>query len=87
MPAQANPTISSQQHAYPSLVDPRESNLPYPLHPSAAIVPASVYPELGNYMGLEFNEQTLRDNMPEYVHGTQPVAIRPPVNISFNNNA
>ena len=79
MPSQANPTISSQQHAYPSLADPRESNLPYPLHPSAAIVPASVYPELGNYMGLEFDNQTLRDNMPEYLPGAQQVAIRPPV--------
>ena len=84
MPAQSNPApLAPQQQAtaYPSLNqgnDPRESNLPYPLHPTAAIVPANVYPELGGYMGLEFNEQTIRDNMPEYLAGQQ-VAIPPPV--------
>ena len=84
MPAQSNPAPSVPQQqatAYPSLNqgnDPRESNLTYPLHPTAAIVPANVYPELGGYMGLEFNEQTIRDNMPEYLAGQQ-VAIPPPV--------
>ena len=80
MPAQPNVAPPSQQNTYPSIVpgnDPREADLPYPLHPSAAIVPANVYPELGGYMGLEFNEQTLRDNMPEY--SQQQLAFRPPV--------
>jgi len=50
--------------------------LPYPLHPSAPGMPESVYPGLSTYMGLEFDEQTIRDNMPEYLGGgalmTQP---------------
>jgi len=87
MPVQSNPTpLAPQQQAtaYPSLNqgnDPREANLPYPLHPTAAIVPANVYPELGGYMGLEFNEQTIRDNMPEYLAGQQ-VAIPPPTQVA-----
>lgn len=84
MPAQPDVAPPSQQNAYPSVFpgnDTREANLPYPLHPSAAIVPANVYPELGGYMGLEFNEETLRDNMPEYLSGTQQVAVRPPVSV------
>ena len=88
MPAQPNVAPPLQQNTYPSIApgnDPREANLPYSLHPSAAIVPANVYPELGGYMGLEFNEQTLRDNMPEYLSGSQQVAVRPPV--SIHNNA
>lgn len=84
MPAQPNVAPPLQQNTYPSIApgnDPREANLPYSLHPSAAIVPANVYPELGGYMGLEFNEQTLRDNMPEYLSGSQQVVVRPPVSI------
>lgn len=83
MPAQPNVAPPSQQNTYPSIVpgnDPREADLPYPLHPSAAIVPANVYPELGGYMGLEFNEQTLRDNMPEY--SQQQLAFRPPTQVA-----
>ena len=83
MPAQSNMAQQQPQTTYPTLSqgnDQREANLPYPLHPTAAIVPANVYPELGGYMGLEFNEQTIRDNMPEYLPGQQ-VAIPPPVSV------
>lgn len=27
-----------------------------------------MYPELGNYMGLELSEAVLRENMPEYLN-------------------
>ena len=78
---------SAPQQGYPSLTPASEANLPYPLHPSAAIVPASMYPGLGNYMGLEFNEQTIRDNMPEYLAGAQQqVRVRPPVSKYRDNN-
>lgn len=51
-----------QSPAYP----PNESTLPsYPQEPPSA--PGYVYPELNSYMGLEFDEQTLRENMPEYI--------------------
>ena len=85
MPAQTIHVPSSQQPAYPTVpaTDPREAHLPYPLHPTAAIVPANVYPELGGYMGMEFTEQTIRDNMPEYLPGSHQVAVRPPVGVYF----
>lgn len=85
MPAQTIHVPSSQQHAYPTVpaTDPREAHLPYPLHPTAAIVPASVYPELGGYMGMEFTEQTIRDNMPEYLSGSHQVAVRPPTQVGL----
>ena len=83
MPAQVNPPSSSNRPVYPSIAsshDPREDNLPYSLHPTAAAVPANVYPELGGYMGMEFDEQTIRQNMPEYLPNTQQqVAVRPQV--------
>ena len=84
MPPQPNQSFPPQQQPLYPTTQSAEANLPYPLHPTAAIVPASVYPELGNYMGLEFNEQILRDNMPEYLSnhsGGQQVATRPPVSI------
>jgi len=84
MPAQSTITQQQPQTTYPTLSqgnDQREANLPYPLHPTAAIVPANVYPELGGYMGLEFNEQTIRDNMPEYLPGQQ-VVIPPPTQVA-----
>ena len=91
MPAQSTtaPLAPQQpQTGYPSLSqgnDPREANLPYPIHPTAAIVPANVYPELGGYMGLEFNEQTIHDNMPEYLPG-QEISVNPPVStLSLTN--
>ena len=83
MPAQVNPPSSSNRPVYPSVAsshDPRENNLPYSLHPTAAAVPANVYPELGGYMGMEFDEQTIRQNMPEYLpNAQQQVAVRPQV--------
>ena len=87
MPAQVNPAPSSSNRpAYPSVVassnDPREANLPYSLHPTAAAVPANVYPELGGYMGMEFDEQTIRQNMPEYLPNVQQqIAVRPQVSL------
>jgi len=90
MPAQSTtaPLAPQQpQTAYPSLSqgnDPREANLPYPIHPTAAIVPANVYPELGGYMGLEFNEQTIRDNMPEYLPG-QEISVQPPTQVGVSS--
>ena len=86
MPAQVNPPSSSNRPVYPSVAsshDPRENNLPYSLHPTAAAVPANVYPELGGYMGMEFDEQTIRQNMPEYLPNVQQqVAVRPQVSFS-----
>ena len=83
MPAQVTPSSSSNRPVYPSVAssnDPREDNLPYSLHPTAAAVPANVYPELGGYMGMEFDEQTIRQNMPEYLpNAQQQVAVRPQV--------
>ena len=83
MPAQVDPPSLSNRPAYPSVPssnDPREDNLPYSLHPTAAAVPANVYPELGGYMGMEFDEQTIRQNMPEYLpNAQQQVAVRPQV--------
>ena len=84
MPPQPNQTLPSQQLPFSATTQSREANLPYPLHPTASIVPASVYPGLGDYMGLEFNEQTVRDNMPEYLtaySGGQQVATLPSVSI------
>lgn len=46
-----------------------QQQLPYPLHPSAPGMPESMYPGLSTYMGLEFDEQTIRENMPEYLGG------------------
>ena len=86
MPAQVNPPSSSNRPVYPSVAsshDPREDNLPYSLHPTAAAVPANVYPALGGYMGMEFDEQTIRQNMPEYLPNVQQqVAVRPQVSFS-----
>ena len=63
-----------QSPAYP----PNESTLPsYPQEPPSA--PGYVYPELNSYMGLEFDEQTLRENMPEYISA---VATLPSQNVS-----
>lgn len=43
--------------------------------PSApAYVPSAsgmLYPSLGNYMGLELNEETIAQNMPEYALATR----------------
>ena len=56
--------------------------MPYSLHPTAAAVPANVYPELGGYMGMEFDEQTIRQNMPEYLPNVQQqIAVRPQVSL------
>lgn len=41
------------------------SSLPYPLHPSHSA--GIAYPALGEYMGLEFTDEILAVNMPEYL--------------------
>lgn len=42
-----------------------------PAIPSAPVyvpsAPSALYPSLGDYMGLELNEETIAQNMPEYV--------------------
>ena len=57
--------------------------LPYPLHPSAPGMPESVYPGLSTYMGLEFDEQTIRENMPEYLGGGALMTLP---NVSLDTN-
>ena len=57
--------------------------LPYPPNPSAypqipsnASGNGSVYPGLGDYMGLELSEDVIRENMPEYLVVPQaPVSL------------
>lgn len=43
--------------------------------PSAPIyvpsAPSMLYPSLGDYMGLELNEETIAQNMPEYALATR----------------
>lgn len=48
---------------------PRTADLPYPTAVTSMPVPmgASVYPSLGDYMGLELSEEVLSQNMPEYL--------------------
>lgn len=55
--ANAPPTAAAQQAA---------KDVPYPLHPSGPGF-SSVYPTLNSFMGMEFNEATIRENMPEYL--------------------
>jgi len=50
--------------AYGSQQQPQQ--LPYPMQPQGS---DSMYPGLSTYMGLEFDEQTIRENMPEYLGG------------------
>ena len=50
--------------AYGSQEQPQQ--LPYPMQPQGS---DSMYPGLSTYMGLEFDEQTIRENMPEYLGG------------------
>merc|ERR1711994_779734 len=59
--------------------------LPYPPNPSAypqipsnASGNGSVYPGLGDYMGLELSEDVIRENMPEYL-----VVPQAPVSLLF----
>ena len=72
-------------HQSPAPNPPNESTLPsYPQEPPSA--PGYVYPELNSYMGLEFDEQTLRENMPEYISAgggsANAVAPLPSQNVS-----
>jgi len=56
------------------------ATLPYPLHPSAPGF-SSVYPALNSFMGMEFDEHTIRENMPEYLQVYQTaVATAQPSN-------
>ena len=82
---QAAAAAASIFHQSPAPYPPNESTLPsYPQEPPSA--PGYVYPELNSYMGLEFDEQTLRENMPEYISAgggsANAVAALPSQNVS-----
>ncbi len=62
--------------AYPP-VPSSDAGTPYPPMPTAAEGP--VYPGLAEYMGLEFSESVIRENMPEYLLP----AVRNPVRSSL----
>lgn len=71
------------------MVKAQMENVPYPITYNAAMpLPyngepannggsAAVYPSLGDYMGLELNETTIKENMPEYA---QQLALYQQVN-------
>lgn len=50
------------QYAIPVPIEPAIPSAPVYV-PSA---PSALYPSLGDYMGLELNEETIAQNMPEY---------------------
>lgn len=52
--------------AAPAAASSRSEQLPYPLSPNQAMM-SSMYPGLADYMGLEFTENIIRENMPEYL--------------------
>ena len=89
--AAAATAATAAASAPPAVAVPQQQQLPYPLHPSGPGMPESMYPGLSSYMGLEFDEQTIRENMPEYLGGgggalmpQQNVRLRQPSNrISF----
>jgi len=88
--AQAAASGAASSAGYPQ---PYSSGYPQPTtaYPPLAAMPtaptasvtgypadATVYPELNSYMGLEFDEQTIRANMPEYlVAPVQNTQIQP----------
>jgi len=50
---------------------PIESTIPSAPAYSVPSAPNMLYPSLGDYMGLELNEETIAQNMPEYVLATR----------------
>jgi hypothetical protein len=64
--------------AYPP-VPSSDAGSSYPPMPTATEGP--VYPGLAEYMGLEFSESVIRENMPEYLLP----AVRNPVRSSLHN--
>jgi len=50
---------------------PIESTIPSAPTYSVPSAPSMLYPSLGDYMGLELNEETIAQNMPEYVLATR----------------
>jgi len=60
------------------------SSPPYPLHPAGPGF-STVYPTLNSFMGMEFNEATIRENMPEYLTDYQTaIAAAPPTAVARN---
>lgn len=55
------PSISSN-----SIAQPAAPSAPPLLSPSQVSVPGALYPLLGEYMGLEINEDAIAQSMPEY---------------------
>lgn len=49
-----------------SIAHPAAPSAPPLLSPSQGAVPGALYPLLGEYMGLEINEDAIAQNMPEY---------------------
>jgi len=62
----------------PTAAQSDQEGLPYPLHPTGPGF-SSVYPALNSFMGMEFNEDTIRQNMPEYlqVYQNAVTAVQP----------
>lgn len=66
-----------QQHQLPSAI-PAFTQNPYP-EMNAASAPSAnaiMYPDLGDYMGLELSQQMLAANMPEFVRTEGIVAAQ-----------
>lgn len=74
-----NEAIRASQQAMAASAPPSHDQYappPYPLHPPQAPPKGleHLYPALDDYMGLEFTQEVIAANMPEYL----PVAQRPP---------
>lgn len=65
-----------QQQQYQPAVIPSFTQNPYPEMPSATAPSANavMYPDLGDYMGLELSQEVLAANMPEFVRADGTVA-------------
>lgn len=61
---------AESQYAIPMPTDPVVPSAPVYV-PSA---PGALYPSLGDYMGLELNEETIAQNMPEYALAKREIA-------------
>lgn len=72
---QAAYNIQQQQSALPAY-----TQNPYPVMGNAATSPTSphsaiMYPDLGDFMGLELSQQVIAANMPEYIRNANAVAV------------
>lgn len=69
------PIYPYSQNPYPQLTSPSAPSAAYPsAPPSAGASVAELYPGLADFMGLEFSEEMIAANMPEYLKNNQ-VAI------------